>query len=184
MEKKEKMSIKVEGYNKKTVSELKSIIKRTDTENPKPKDLEVLRKEFEDKPELYRSIGNLNKGVFNTILESAVGKSVLVRESTQRFIKEMKSELGYETSTFVEKMLIDEIILRWLRLLTVENDHHKILNERHTLEVGIYYDKRLSTAQHRYLKSIETLAKVRKMIAQTQAKGAKMFKDLMTSNEK
>jgi len=46
----------------------------------------------------------------------------------------------------------------------------------------MYVDKRLDMAQTRFLQSINTLAKVRKMIAQTQAKGAEMFKNLMTKD--
>ncbi|MGI8470064.1 MAG: hypothetical protein ACR2N3_16615 [Pyrinomonadaceae bacterium] len=53
------------------------------------------------------------------------------------------------------------------------------MNESHALAIGIYYDKRLHLAQKRYLRAIETLAKVRWMIANTQAKGAEMFKNLM-----
>lgn len=49
-------------------------------------------------------------------------------------------------------------------------------------EQRMYVDKRLDLAQKRFLRSINTLAKVRKMIAQTQAKGAEMFKNLITKD--
>src|SRR5690606_35622323 len=116
-----------------------------------------------------------------TIFNEATKSSVSFKECAEKYIQEMKIELGYETSTFVEKMLIDEIVMRWLRLQTVENQHHHNTKGNHTLTSGIYWDKRLSSAQRRFTRSIETLAKVRKMIAQTQAKGAEMYKSLMVN---
>lgn len=95
----------------------------------------------------------------------------------------MKIELGYENSTFVEKMLIDEIVLRWFRLTNIEHLHHQNTSSNHTSEHCNYWDKRLTQAQNRYLKSINTLAKVRKMIAQTQRTGAKMFRDLVKAKD-
>ncbi len=94
----------------------------------------------------------------------------------------MKLELGYKDSTFVEKMLIDEIIMRWLRLQSMEIGHKNATSQSHTREQGTYFDKRLDMAQKCFLRSINTLAKVRKMIAQTQAKGAEMFKNLMSDD--
>ena len=117
--------------------------------------------------------------IFNSILESAAGESEFGRETMRRYVENMKAELGFHTSTFVERMLIDEIAMRWLRLQVMENDHKSATYRDHRFSEGMYYDKRLHLAQSRYLKAVEALAKVRKMIAQTQAKGAAMFKDLM-----
>ncbi len=132
---------------------------------------------------LYRDNGNVQNQVFLGIFNQVSKHSAFFRECSEKYIEEMKAELGYHSSTFVEKMLIDEIVMRWLRLQLMENDHNKKLNESHTLAIGIHFDKRLHLAQKRYLRSIETLAKVRKMLAQTQAKGAEMFKNLMTKDD-
>jgi hypothetical protein len=160
-----------------------ALIKNTDKENPKPEHLEALRKELDEKPELARIIGNINKQVFAGILDQATSKSALLKECAERYINEMKAELGYHSSTFVEKMLIDEIVMRWLRLQVMESDHKNTTYKSHSLTEGIYIDKRLHLAQSRFLRAIETLAKVRRMIAQTQAKGAEMFKNLMIKDD-
>lgn len=168
---------------KTKIEEMKSLIARTNRENPKPEDLKLLRQELDAKPEFYRSIGNLKDQVFSTILKAAAPKSALIQECAERYVEEMKSELGYHSSTYVEKMLIDEIVMRWLRLTVTESDHKETTYKSHTLEQGMYCDKRLHLAQKRFLRSIETLAKVRRMIAQTQAKGAEMFKNLMAKDD-
>ena len=178
------MNIKVIGEDKKLVNNFSSLVERTNKENPKEKDMQELKAYFDNDPAIALHIGNINKTVFDSILETLVGESALRREAMQRYISNMESELGYHTSTFVERMLIDEIVMRWIRLQVMENDHKVNTYAEHTFRKGLYYDKRLHLAQARYLKAIATLAKVRKMIAATQAKGAEMFKNLITKEDK
>lgn len=179
MEKKAEMNKSVEIKNGQ---DLVALVNRIDKGNPKPEDLKALSKELNEKPQLYRSVGNLQHNVFSDILRESI-RSAFLKECAERFIEEMKTELGYQDSTFVEKMLIDEIIMRWLRLQNMETYHKNATSKSHTLEQGIYVDKRLDLAQKRFLRAMNTLVKVRKMIAQTQAKGAEMFKNLMSKEE-
>ncbi len=179
---KNEMEKTVTSTSKTEIEEISALIKKTDKENPKPEDVKALRKMLETEKYLYRDNGNVQSQIFQGILGNVSKHSAFFRECSEKYIEEMKAELGFHSSTFVEKMLIDEIVMRWLRLQIMENDHNKTLNASHTLAIGIYYDKRLHLAHKRYLHSIETLAKARKMLAQTQAKGAEMFKNLMTNN--
>lgn len=165
----------------KNGEEMQALVKRIDKGNPSPEDLQALSKELDRKPQLWRSIGNYQNKVFKTVLRE-VDQSVVVRECGERHVEEMKTELGYHSSTFVEKMLIDEIIMRWLRLVMADNAYTIAVQQSHSVATGMYHEKRLGLAQKRYLRAIDTLARVRKMIAQTQAKGAEMFKNLMTTD--
>ncbi len=164
----------------KNAQDMVALVRRIDKADPKPEDLKALSAELDKYPALYRSAGNLQRQVFSEVLRETT--SPFIKECAERYTKEMKTELGYLNSTFVEKMLIDEIVMRWLRLQNLETYHHNFTSQSHSAEEGIYVDKRLDMAQKRYLRSINTLAKVRKMIAQTQAKGAEMFKNLMSNN--
>ncbi len=176
MEKKAKMNKEV---SIKSSQDMMALVARIDKGNPKPEDLKALSKELDKYPDLYQAAGNLQRNAFDEILRDYVSSDFL-KECTKRYIKQMKTELGYQSSTFVEKMLIDEIVMRWLRLQNMEIYHKTATFQSHTLEQGMYVDKRLDMAQKRFLRSINTLARVRKMIAQTQAKGAEMFKNLMS----
>ncbi len=164
-----------------SADEIIALVERIDKGNPKPEDLKALSTELDKYPEFYRSAGNLQSNVFSEILREVVSSN-FARECAERYIEEMKIELGYKDSTFVEKMLIDEIIMRWLRLQSAETGHKHATSQSHTIETGMYHEKRLDMAQKRFLRSINTLARVRKMIAQTQAKGAEMFKNLMSGS--
>jgi hypothetical protein len=178
------MEVKVIGDDQKAVNDFDSLVKRTNKANPKPEDMQALQKYFDENPKMAINIGDLNRCVRNSIVETMCGESEFGRESAKRYITHMKAELGWESSSFVERMLIDEIVMRWARLTVMENDHKSATYRQHTFREGLYYEKRLHLAQARYLKAVETLAKVRKMIAITQAKGAEMFKNLMDSESK
>ncbi len=54
-------------------------------------------------------------------------------------------------------MLIDEIIMRWLRLRNMEIYHKNATSQSYSLEQGMYVDKRLDMTQKRFLRSINTL---------------------------
>lgn len=163
----------------KNAQDMFALVKRIDKGDPKPEDLKALSAELDKHPSLYRSAGNLQHNALTEILRDCV-TSAVVGECAKRHIEDMKIELGYTDSTFVEKMLIDEIIMRWVRLQNMEIYHKNATSQSHVLEQGMYVDKRLDMAQKRFLRSMSTLARVRKMIAQTQAKGAEMFKNLMS----
>lgn len=178
MEKKAEMNKEV---TINSAADLMALVARIDKGNPKPEDLKLLRQEMDDKPEVFRSIGNIQRNVFSEIFREVI-ISAFQRECAERYIEEMKIELGYQNSTFVERMLIDEIVMRWLRLQNMEIYHKNATSISHNTEQGMYVEKRLDMAQKRFLRSINTLAKVRKMIAQTQAKGAEMFKNLMSES--
>lgn len=167
----------------KSVDEMMALVSRINKDDPKPEDLETLSNEMERKPEIFLSIGNIQKTVFSEVLSKIVTTN-FAGECTKKYVEEMKKEMGYASSTFVEKMLIDEIVMRWLRLQSMELSYqNNVINKPHSLETGVYQEKMLEQASKRFLRSIETLAKVRKMIAQTQAKGAEMFKSLMQSGD-
>ena len=76
------------------------------------------------------------------------------------YCKKLRTELGHEKATAIEKGLIDHIVLCWLRLHICELEY-----ERSTRGVSLaqadYWERKLSATQKRYLKAVETLARVR-----------------------
>lgn len=52
-----------------TNKEMMALVARVDKENPKREDLELLRREFDAKPELYRNIGNISGKICSLVLE-------------------------------------------------------------------------------------------------------------------
>ena len=67
-------------------------------------------------PKIYRQFGDVCQLNIEMQVTIAGETSLLIRKSIRRYMLEMRDNLGYESSTFVERMLIDEICLRWLKL--------------------------------------------------------------------
>jgi hypothetical protein len=80
----------------------------------------------------------------------------------QQTAKNRRNDLGYAEASPMERMLIDAVVLAWLRYTQVERAAANTWGDSHSLTSGAYWDKRLSAAQRRYLRAIETLARVRR----------------------
>ncbi len=82
----------------------------------------------------------------------------------------MRDNLGWSAASEIERILIEQICLNWLRLNLLESIHFIKTTGSHSSEHGIYWEKRLSGAQRRYLRACESLAKVRKLLAEAELK--------------
>jgi hypothetical protein len=70
-----------------------------------------------------------------------------MREIYRRQIADKRKGLGFETASPIEQILMDQIVLCWFRLNHFEMIHANKTAESHTLASGIYWDKKLSSAQ-------------------------------------
>jgi len=139
----------------------------TNKPNPKDEDKEALRKYFAESPEICLEIADLSNRVQNQLLET-LADSFLVRESYKVKLAAMRDNLGWNGSSEIEKILIKQVCLNWLRLNYIESVHLSKKTESHSHDSGIYWEKRLSSAQKRYLRACESLAKVRKLLAKAE----------------
>jgi hypothetical protein len=91
-----------------------------------------------------------------------------MKEIFERQIEEKRQALDYQNSSAMERMLIDQVVLCWFRLTNMEMIHASKTYESHSLEAGLYYEKRLTGAQRRFTRACETLAKVKKHLSEAQ----------------
>jgi hypothetical protein len=85
------------------------------------------------------------------------------------FWGEVQKDLGAETASPLESLLIQQVVLCWLRLNVLEIHYTIMLGDNHQIATGLYYEKRLTAAQKRFTRACETLAKVRKLSRNTHA---------------
>lgn len=161
-----KMNVISDDENKKM------IFAATNKEKPKPEDVEALSKLFEESPYIWQQIGNLAARVKDSIISTQCGASHILIEATKKKVAEMRDNLGWKDSSQLEKVIIEQICLNWLRLNSLELTHDQKTRESHTLPVGEHWDKLLTQAQKRYLRACESLAKVRKLLAEAELKEA------------
>jgi hypothetical protein len=100
-------------------------------------------------------IENLGLGIYQTFVTN---------ETNQ-----LKQYLGYMESPPLEQLLIDHILTLRLHLHRAEMKYNDavVANRSAADTVTIYQDKHLTSTQSRYLRAIETLARVRRLARNT-----------------
>jgi hypothetical protein len=145
-------------------NELSEIIKRTNKANPSPADKSALQQYIAENggTEIAR-IGELSQyvkaGIITEVLKSA---SHITQVAIGEHLKAMATDLGYETASPLERLLIDNITLTWLRYHVIEWGYNQVQQESSARAER--WDRRLSMAHRRYLRSIEALARVRRLL--------------------
>ncbi len=78
----------------------------------------------------------------------------------------LQRSLGIATATPLEKLLIQDVTICWVRLQGVEQTYSANFNTGNgvTLTKAAYLEKRLSATHRRYLQSVESLARVRRLL--------------------
>jgi hypothetical protein len=143
-------------------SEFKGIIDRTNKANPTPQDRAALASAFDQYPDLAGIVGNLARRLRKTKIDK-LGESHFFRESVTRTMDRIERELGYERAPMASKLLIEQVLASWADLVDVQGRHSSALSGSHSQKEGEYWDARLTRAQARYLRALETLARVNKL---------------------
>lgn len=140
------------------------LLNRTNRSKPKAEDIAALRQALERFPGLWRMMGDMAKLVANGVIDAFAGDSVAIRESMKAGRLAMRNELGYKNGSSLERLLIDQVFLCWLRLHHIELCYSVATREGYSVAHVDYWERRLSAAQRRYLRACETLARVRRLL--------------------
>jgi hypothetical protein len=136
---------------------------KVDKKNPKAEDLEEFRRGLMKYPGLLVTFGDMaRQAEFRLIEGLSVPKSS--QEAMQLQLQNIKRDLGYSTAPPLEKMLIEQVGLCWLRLSIVELKHAINTSGSSGIARADYWDRALSAAQRRHLRAVETLARVRRLL--------------------
>lgn len=129
-----------------------------------PEDWRRFRAAVGKSPDLWRHTGELSEQAAIRLIE-AITPNQLARESMQAGWDAVHRELGYDQANGAERLLIKHVVLCWLRLSHTEALYtDRLMANKLSIEQADYYERRLSAAQRRYLRSIETLARVSKLL--------------------
>jgi len=150
--------------NQEVATEFLAILKATDKEKPAPAALAQLRQYLTDRPELAAYTGDLAAQAMVQVLGNAMPTRQGSRLCAETFIEQMRDELGYAQASAVERSLIEHVCLCWARMYLCELRYEQNMQESLTLSQGLYWEKKLSANQRRYLRAVETLARVRRLM--------------------
>ena len=128
--------------------------------------LEVLREAFRDIPEVADTLSGLAYQAENSILANVpAGVRELFRQQVTNLRKTLREE---GTGSALESMLIRRSALDYLASLQAERTRALAPGESRSLELSRFYDYQADRAHRRFLASVESLARVRKLLTPIQ----------------
>lgn len=143
--------------------EIIALIRRMEKDNPDPEDVKTFRKMLANSPALWAVAGDLMRIARDKML-AGLNANALTRESVEEGIRRIARELVGEDAPLIERLLAEHAALCWANYYLTQHHYHSVMEEPVTLAQGAYWEKRLATVQRRYLRALETLARVRRLL--------------------
>ena len=143
-----------------------SVLMRANKERPRDSDIKALRNLLDGNTELrlWEAVVGMGALAESQVLDTIVnGSGQGMRECWRRRLESMRTDLGYADSSALERLLIQQVTLCWLNLNLIEYRHTNIMKQSITLNLGMYWEKRLTMAQRRFTRACDSLARVRRL---------------------
>ena len=121
----------------------------------------ALRQALDQNVTVWQKVSDLSTGARRLALKKF---SPLMRESVLKRLELIEAELGYGDAPAIERLLIEQVGTCWLQLHLAEAINSTLALEEAGISQSEFLEKRLTGAQGRYLKAIETLARVRRLL--------------------
>jgi hypothetical protein len=121
---------------------------------------------LEREPDEWRKGGDLQADALDHALRG-FWLGYYTKASVQRGVEWFKQGLGYAEASPAERVLIEHAALCHARLGMIEHLYSRRTSER--MDVVEHYEKRLTLAQRRFTRAVETLARVRALLARAES---------------
>jgi hypothetical protein len=139
-----------------TIDRLNELITRTSKPDHDPADLRELKTTLAKYPAIYRDYGNLAP-LIHTRIANAINAKPLIRESILLTANDLRAELTDPTDTPLQKFVVEQCITHYLLHSVTELYYIKEGFATYTT----LWDARLESSQKRFLRALETLARLR-----------------------
>ncbi len=126
--------------------------------------LPALRQLLDTRPDIWRTLGDLARHAELSLLRLVAGANLLAHETTQRRLQELKAELAGPVPTPLERLLVDRIGVCWLMVHGLDLELARMDKGQAAGPLGVSVQRRLDSAQKRYLAALKQLALVRKLL--------------------
>ena len=132
------------------------------SEKPDLRDIDRMCRLILHNRELWGCASAMMEGVRHQVIEAVTDE--ISRKTIQTEVQVLYQQLGYHRSSELERLLIDHVVTARIRLIYAERmvNVHMI---RAQVRIGeaIFWDRLMTTAHARYLRAMETLARVRRL---------------------
>lgn len=106
-------------------------------------------------------------GTIAAVLTDAKVADEQMKLAIKADLEALRFNLGYDRASAAERLLIDLVVLCHLRVYCVEMWYSHAMAKDVTTASGLYWEKKVSAAQSRYVRAVEALARVRKLLSPT-----------------
>src|SRR5215472_15835115 len=152
------MQSKSESFD--PAANLRALVLKTNLENPDKRDVESLRKMLRDNPQLWKQVGDPARKALSIRLQNSP-LSIAAKEASKVGIPDLLAQFNYDGSPPLEKLLIDQIVIRWLYLAIVDYEFSLEAHRGKPPDQHMAWQKRLSQTQRRFIQACESLIRVR-----------------------
>lgn len=148
---------------KPTRAEFSALFDRAGAEGSTAADRKALRRVVAQHPE-YGAAFDLHELALRQMIESTSADPAGVAVATGR-MDALRAELSGPNPSALEQLLVDQVALDYFYVNTITYQCGKVMGDRDTtMAVAEYWDRRLTAAQGRYLRAVESLARVRRLL--------------------
>ena len=145
-----------------TTDEVRALLSRCDRDKPRPEDLAMLRSLLTVGADSWRSIGDMAEHARNMVLSNISTKSV--RMAVELGAARIEADLAGPDAPPIERMLAEQAALCWVQLGITEFNYAARMSRGVSFDEGAYLERKLSATQSRYLRALEALARVRRLL--------------------
>ncbi len=126
--------------------------------------LPELRQALDAEPAVWRQYGDLAAQAQAAWLRLLAGPDLLLQESVERKLAELRAELAGPEPSRVEQLLVERVAACWLQTMYADALYAQAKGPEATPAVLRELMKRQESSQRRYLAAIRQLALVRKLL--------------------
>jgi hypothetical protein len=127
--------------------------------------LPKLREALDSDARLWRHYGDLAAQAEASLILLAAGKNLLLTESLQRKLQALKEELGGESPSPLDRLLVERVTATWLQTAYFDG---LLAQAKGASEAQAKMLQQMQDAAHRrHLSAVKTLATVRKLLKPT-----------------
>jgi hypothetical protein len=115
------------------------------------------------RPDLFEGSGDLAR-MARRERRGPLAKHAYLDESVQHQLRRLRTSLGYEAASALERLLIDVILTAWQDYHLFAMVYGQRTSESFTLRDMEQWERVLASKEARYLRAIEELARVRRLL--------------------
>lgn len=145
---------------------LHAICARANASNATADDKAMLQRIYTEVPGTWRAIGDLASIARTRLLDTALTAGYVEREAITRMFSAIRDGLGYQTASQLEQLLIEQIVICQARMQVAEITYTAVVHDKAgcSLTKAEHQERMLVSTQARYLRAIESLARVRRLL--------------------